>query len=271
MDRPLLTRAKERDHHSAIYTAGRKLHARNMSPTKMSTKGADHRVKNTTSIATSAHKRGESTHNVDRLCTSRFSSQKAGHQTTLVCKAIILNRPRLNIQQNAAPQDHDRLQRVTLLAVMNQELQFVTDKTDAIFPGRSEDPVPKALVPKAWQPYTTASVPATSSILVSNIYSKEPDGPKQHLRPGSAIHLNALLPSTSIMTPLAGADEDEASFPNADLDSRYVDTSDDDKDGVYADFGVLFGDRADSPDGRGEGEQCYEEYLDKVDRIICSS
>ncbi|KAF3005228.1 hypothetical protein E8E14_002467 [Neopestalotiopsis sp. 37M] len=206
-----------------------------------------------------------------------LGAKKAGHQTTLVRKAAILNRVRLNVRQTAVTRGHDRIWRMTRMAAMSHGLQLVTDSTGAMFPGRSGEQVPGPIVPRAWRPHTTASPPMMSSLAVSDAYIT---GPKEHEQqqpqpqpqPEPAPHpTSTLLPTTSIMTPLAGADEDEASFPDADLDSRYADSSDDDVDGVYADFGVLFGGRADSPDGAEEDEHYYEEYLDEVDGIIWSS
>jgi hypothetical protein len=73
------------------------------------------------------------------------------------------------------------------------------------------------------------------------------------------------------MTPMAGADEDDVSFPSPDLDYRYADLSDDDMDDVYADFGALFGGRAESPEKSREDGFFYEEYLDEVDGITWAS
>ncbi|KAF7514643.1 hypothetical protein G7054_g15136 [Neopestalotiopsis clavispora] len=100
---------------------------------------------------------------------------------------------------------------------------------------------------------------------------KRPAKPEQQPQPESTVCFGTLLPPTSIMTPLAGAGEDEVSFPSADLDPRYHDTSDEDADDVYADFGVLFGSRADSLNGAEEDEHYYEEYPGEVKNIIYSS
>ncbi|ETS75755.1 hypothetical protein PFICI_12699 [Pestalotiopsis fici W106-1] len=205
-----------------------------------------------------------------------LGAKKAGHQTTLVRKAAILNRVRLNVRQTAVTRGHDRIWRMTRLAAMSHGLQLVTDSTGAMFPGRSGEQVPGPIVPRAWRPHTTASHPTMPSMPMSDKQPKEAgDFEQLQSEPlsssSSSSHPRTTPPPTSIMTPLAGADEDEASFPDADLDSRYADTSDDEVDGVYADFGVLFGGRADSPDGAEEDEHYYEEYLDEVDGIIWSS
>ncbi|KAI0512817.1 hypothetical protein F5B22DRAFT_295589 [Xylaria bambusicola] len=84
-------------------------------------------------------------------------------------------------------------------------------------------------------------------------------------------------PRSSIPTPIpppadaVSDEEDNTAFPAASFRDRYADLSDDDMDDVYADFGVLFGSGARSPD-RGATrspaeEQFYEEYLDELDGI----
>jgi hypothetical protein len=66
-------------------------------------------------------------------------------------------------------------------------------------------------------------------------------------------------------------EEDTTAFPAASFHDRYADLSDDDMDDVYADFGVLFGPGARSPEARVVGspveEQFFEEYLDELDGI----
>ncbi|KAI8625632.1 hypothetical protein F5Y19DRAFT_261759 [Xylariaceae sp. FL1651] len=66
-------------------------------------------------------------------------------------------------------------------------------------------------------------------------------------------------------------EEDNTAFPASNFRDRYADLSDDDMDDVYADFGVLFGSGARSPEARTVGspaeEQFYEEYLDELDGI----
>ncbi|KAI1277720.1 hypothetical protein F5Y07DRAFT_398274 [Xylaria sp. FL0933] len=78
-------------------------------------------------------------------------------------------------------------------------------------------------------------------------------------------------PSPADTTTTASDEEDNTAFPAASFHDRYADLSDDDMDDVYADFGVLFGSGARSPD-RVAGsspveEQFYEEYLDELDGI----
>ncbi|KAI1161898.1 hypothetical protein F5B18DRAFT_653184 [Nemania serpens] len=70
----------------------------------------------------------------------------------------------------------------------------------------------------------------------------------------------------------ASDEEDNTAFPSSSFCDRYADLSDDDMDDVYADFGVLFGSGACSPEARAGGsppieEQFYEEYLDELDGI----
>jgi hypothetical protein len=251
--------------------AGRTVCVIDNSTTKWSTKDTEQREKNTISMSTAAHKRGRATHDVVESRNNHLSSKKAGNRQTLVRKATVLNRVRLNIQQTAATRGHDRVWSAMRLAALNRGLELVAGSTGAISTGSSRERVPGPIVPRAWRPYTTASVSVSSSILVPNVYPKGLNEPDQQLQPESEIYPNSFLRPTSIMTPLEGADEDEASFPNANLDSRYADTSDDDVDGVYADFGVLFDGRNDLLSGPQEDEHCYEEYLDRVHDIICSS
>ncbi|KAI0195887.1 hypothetical protein F4808DRAFT_326446 [Astrocystis sublimbata] len=70
----------------------------------------------------------------------------------------------------------------------------------------------------------------------------------------------------------ASDDEEHRSLSPVSFQDRYIDFSDDDMDDVYADFGVLFGSAARSPEtpgavGTPTEEQFYEEYLDELDGI----
>lgn len=205
-------------------------------------------------------------------------AKKAGHQTTLVRKAAILNRVRLNVRQTAITRGHDRIWWMTRMGAMSHGVQLVTDSTGAMFPGRSGEQVPGPIVPQAWRPHTTAALlsPSTLSTLFPDpvigsgfVGQTAPLGTVP-ISPYSRATCQDIPPPTSIMTPLAGADEDEASFPDSDLDSRYANTSDDDMDDVYADFGALFGGGG-SSDEPGTDDHFYEEYLDEVDGIVWGS
>ncbi|KAK6080780.1 hypothetical protein SCUP515_03381 [Seiridium cupressi] len=203
-------------------------------------------------------------------------AKRAGHQTSLVRKAAILNRVRLNVRQAAVTRGHDRMWRLAGLGVMSHGLQLVTDSTGAMFPGRSGEQVPGPIVPRAWRPHTTAASASVSTGQAATRHQAVQNHPRYQesslgtglAQPPHQTLLQDAPPPTSIMTPLAGADDEEASFP--DLDSRYADT-DDDMDGVYADFGALFGGGACSPEDSEEEEHFYEEYLDEVDGIIWAS
>ncbi|KAI1114561.1 hypothetical protein F5Y14DRAFT_450866 [Nemania sp. NC0429] len=90
--------------------------------------------------------------------------------------------------------------------------------------------------------------------------------------PSSALRYIASTPTIAIPPPDASDEEDNTAFPASSFCDRYADLSDDDMDDVYADFGVLFGSGACSPEARAGGsppveEQFYEEYLDELDGI----
>lgn len=207
-----------------------------------------------------------------------MASKKAGHQTTLVRKAAILNRIRLNIRQAAASRGHERGWRMTEMGALGHSIQLVTDSTGAMFPGRSGEQVPGPIVPRIWRPHTTSPAAAVGLSTLASLAAevgkaedpKMPEAPELPMTAPSQVMEPPEPPPTSIMTPMAGADEDEASFPSPDMDYRYADLSDDDMDDVYADFGVLFGGRAESPEKSRE-DGFYEEYLDEVDGITWAS
>lgn len=218
-----------------------------------------------------------------------IGAKKAGHQTALVRKAAIMNRVRLTIRQTAVTRGHDRIWKRTGWGAMRHGFQLVTDSTGAMFPGRSGEQVPGPIVPRAWRPHTTSTnAKSPPGMLLPGLISSEKrivhmNAASSRDMPPTSSHTKAVVedtslplpppppPATYIMTPLAGADEDEASFPDSDLDSRYTEASDDEMDDVYADFGVLFGGGTDSLEGLEEDEHFYEEYLDEVDGIIWAS
>ncbi|KAI0805353.1 hypothetical protein GGR55DRAFT_292077 [Xylaria sp. FL0064] len=83
-------------------------------------------------------------------------------------------------------------------------------------------------------------------------------------------YVSPVQPTPSPADTTASDEEDNTAFPAASFHDRYADLSDDDMDDVYADFGVLFGSGARSPDraaGSPVEEQFYEEYLDELDGI----
>jgi hypothetical protein len=119
------------------------------------------------------------------------------------------------------------------------------------------------------QPSTPATAPHTRA------------NPHKHNEPHAAEPVrsasrNGPPPVPPVSPPHALAEisdeEDNTAFPAASFYDRYADLSDDDMDDVYADFGVLFGSGARSPEGRAASaspaeEQFYEEYLDELDGI----
>ncbi|KAI0382785.1 hypothetical protein F5Y04DRAFT_43689 [Hypomontagnella monticulosa] len=209
--------------------------------------------------------------------------KKAGHQSALVRKAAILNRVRIGVRQAAVLRGH------TVIAGMaargnslSHGLQLVTTtntNTAAQFPGLPPLDYP---MPPAWRPHTTAfhisppsSSPADRGYPASNGGSAASAGPglakttegrsSSPVRPSAPVRAASLSPQ---------ADEDDGvAFPSPDLETRYADLSDDDLDDVYADFGVIFGSGARSPEGgsgsgdTGAGDHFYEEYLDELDGI----
>ncbi|KAI1840880.1 hypothetical protein JX266_012890 [Neoarthrinium moseri] len=200
-----------------------------------------------------------------------LAAKRAGHQTALVRKAAIMNRVRLTARKAAINRGLERLWKMTGMGSMSHGFQLVTDSTGAMFPGRSGEQVPGPIVPRAWRPHTTTTIVDNSTGSTMTQFSEVHDSNVSRLDPVQHPTIAEHAPmATSIMTPLAGADEDEASFPTSDLD-RYAEISDEELDDVYADFGVLFGGGAGSPETSEDDGHFYEEYLDEVDGIIWAS
>ncbi|OTB20782.1 hypothetical protein K445DRAFT_7548 [Daldinia sp. EC12] len=209
------------------------------------------------------------------------SLKRAGHQSALIRKAAILNRVRIGVRQAAVMRGH------TVIAGMaargnslSHGLQLVTtssNSTGARFPGLAPNPYDHP-IPPAWRPHTTSFNPSSPSpsppdrsIPTSTKGSPENRSPSPAAScPSPPQRLS--VQSNPLDTPQQVEDDDVA-FPSPDLETRYADYSDDDLDDVYADFGVLFGSGARSPeDGSGSnettgGEHFYEEYLDELDGI----
>lgn len=254
-----------------------------------------------------------------RLATVGMSAQKAGHQTELVRKAAVMNRVRLHMRQVAATRGLEGLWHMASgHRVFTHGVQLVTGTataTGAMFPGRGDENIS---VPEMWRPHTT---PLTTAAAAERVpYPGTPPQPVSPVGPSSRASgflttassgassgpgesTSSLSPDTTALRPppaprltpqqrspltsprLAAVDEDETeAFP----DSQYADLSDDDIEDVYADFGVLFGARAEANASReneqrtgddgasGSGntgggasrdEQFYEEYLDELDGI----
>ncbi|KAI1454898.1 hypothetical protein F4805DRAFT_297633 [Annulohypoxylon moriforme] len=207
--------------------------------------------------------------------------KKAGHQSALVRKAAILNRVRIGVRHAAVLRGHTVIAGMAARGnLLSHGLQLVTtsnSSTGARFPGLAPNPYDHP-IPPAWRPHTTTFHPSPP----------DPTSPNQG---GSASSSENTTPSPTMTPPLSSSarsdvlgrspyqslqvdsEEDEVAFPSPDLETRYADLSDDDMDDVYADFGVLFGSGARSPEGSngsGEssgGEHFYEEYLDELDGI----
>ncbi|KAI1393292.1 uncharacterized protein F4822DRAFT_6682 [Hypoxylon trugodes] len=210
------------------------------------------------------------------------SLKKAGHQNALVRKAAILNRVRIGVRQAAVLRGH------TVIAGMaargnslSHGLQLVTTSnsaTGALFPGVSPNPSDHPM-PPAWRAHTTTF--HTSPPRLSPPYRNDP---RSSMGGSESVARSPTPPRRSSPSPRSSGpakftyppppveEDDGVAFPSADLETRYADLSDDDMDDVYADFGVLFGPGAHSPEhnsssGETDGEHFYEEYLDELDGI----
>ncbi|CAJ2506614.1 Uu.00g078000.m01.CDS01 [Anthostomella pinea] len=206
-------------------------------------------------------------------------SQKVGHQSALVRKAAILNRVRIGVRQAAVSRGHTLV--VDMAArgnALNHGLQLVTtssSSTGAKFPCPSSSQTHQ--MRPVWRPHTAAF----------HAFTLETDSSGQYVH-GSAEVSHAdtkMVPRREVSKPenmhpqedatTSGQTEvdDETSFPAFDFSSRYIDLSDDDLDDVYADFGLLFGPGARSPETEAVGGDAaanghfYEEYLDELDGI----
>ncbi|KAI1749233.1 hypothetical protein F4782DRAFT_315733 [Xylaria castorea] len=196
-------------------------------------------------------------------------------------------------------------------SALNHGLLVVTTPAPAMFPGRATavkgngNGNGNGGVPPAWRPHTATFHPPVARKqtypqqqnsnlgvdMVSRFDSRcagaqqgggytsdsttAPIWTSSH-REESPPEPGRLLPSPvrapSVPPPVDASDEeDNTAFPSASFQNRYADLSDDDMDDVYADFGVLFGSGARSPEARAVGspaeEQFFEEYLDELDGI----
>ncbi|KAI2615237.1 hypothetical protein GGR54DRAFT_303606 [Hypoxylon sp. NC1633] len=208
--------------------------------------------------------------------------KKAGHQTALVRKAAILNRVRIGVRQAAMLRGHTIIAGIAARGnSLSHGLQLVTtphSSTGALFPGLAPRPYP---MPPAWRPHTTAfhsSSPTLNPLDRCDSISNVTNMGNAILNPTTGTTRQPPMPrldppvrSSNLSSHVD--EEDEIAFPSPDLETRYADLSDDDMDDVYADFGVLFGSGARSPEGgsaRSEAtgsEHFYEEYLDELDGI----
>ncbi|KAI0435944.1 hypothetical protein F4803DRAFT_259785 [Xylaria telfairii] len=237
-------------------------------------------------------------------------ARRAGHQSALIRKAAILNRVRIGVRTAAISRGHIVMADFAARgSALNHDLLLVTTPPPAIFPARAT--VAKGNgngyegVPPAWRAHTTSfhplvahkqhypmqhyysqsvdtanlfdsrsatahpgvgfTVDSTTSHIWTDLHRKEPLSEQARVLPRSRCGLSVPLPTE------ANDEEDNTAFPSASFQDRYADLSDDDMDDVYADFGVLFGSGALSPEARAAGspaeEQFYEEYLDELDGI----
>ncbi|KAI0455304.1 hypothetical protein F5B21DRAFT_212114 [Xylaria acuta] len=237
-------------------------------------------------------------------------ARRAGHQSSLIRKAAILNRVRIGVRTAAISRGHMIMADLTARgSALNHGLLLVTTPAPAMFPARAT--VAKGSengnggLPPAWRPHTTNFHPPVAhrqhypqqhnyspGVDVVNRFDSRCSSAHQgggytfdsttaHIwtnppRKESPPEQGRLLPTSrcasSVPPPAdAGDEEDNTAFPSASFHDRYADLSDDDMDDVYADFGVLFGSGARSPEARAvrspAEEQFFEEYLDELDGI----
>ncbi|KAI8946789.1 hypothetical protein F4801DRAFT_41054 [Xylaria longipes] len=237
-------------------------------------------------------------------------ARRAGHQSALIRKAAILNRVRIGVRTAAISRGHMIMADLAARgSALNHGLLLVTTPAPAMFPARVT--VAKGngngngnggVRPRL---HTTSSHPPVAhgqhypqqhnyslGVDVVNRFDSRCAGAHQgggytfesttaHLRvnphrkespPEQGCLVSTSRCAPSIPPPADASDEeDNTAFPSASFQDRYADLSDDDMDDVYADFGVLFGSGARSPEARAVGspaeEQFYEEYLDELDGI----
>ncbi|KAL7626086.1 hypothetical protein AAE478_002856 [Parahypoxylon ruwenzoriense] len=209
-----------------------------------------------------------------------MSTKKAGHQSALVRKAAILNRVRISIRQAAALRGHTVISGMAARGnSLSHGLQVVTSSsTGARFPGRS--PPCGCQIPLVWRPHTTTfhSPPPVLNPQIPRVPQDNSSDLENAVSNPTAMSCSAPPPRPTLIAkplelPPRAEDEEDVAFPSPDLDTRYADLSDDDMDDVYADFSVIFGSGARSPEngsGGSEsagGEHFYEEYLDELDGI----
>ncbi|KAI0468373.1 hypothetical protein F4859DRAFT_213013 [Xylaria cf. heliscus] len=237
-------------------------------------------------------------------------ARRAGHQSALIRKAAILNRVRIGVRTAAISRGHMIMADLAARGnALNHGLLLVTTPAPAMFPARGTvangNGNGDERVPPAWRPHTTSFHPP---VAYRHYYSQQPNhsrgvdvinhfdsrcagahqGGGYTFDPTTALirtnphrkelplEQGCLFPTSrhtpSVPPPADVSDEeDTTAFPSASFQDRYADLSDDDMDDIYADFGVLFGSGARSPETRAVGspveEQFYEEYLDELDGI----
>ncbi|KAH7041581.1 uncharacterized protein B0I36DRAFT_24590 [Microdochium trichocladiopsis] len=243
----------------------------------------------------------------DSPCISRFlkaaaiGAKRAGHESSMVRKAAILNSVRLRARQAAIARGHAEMAGLAARnTFLNHGHQVVTAPTVVTIGTRypvSEGMPGHLRLPVGWRPHTTIGPGhATITAMAPVPAGPAPSHPSQVCPRTSescgsqpTTSSSPAMPSLSTTSsahssprssqPLSqddGDDEYGMAFPASDVDPRYADLSDDDMDDVYADFSAIFGSRSsqDQEDGVSDGtrspdgsEHFYEEYLDELDGI----
>ncbi|KPM36389.1 hypothetical protein AK830_g10168 [Neonectria ditissima] len=124
---------------------------------------------------------------------------------------------------------------------------------------RSQPASPKHILPHGKPPACRLSSPAALPLPVTDLAAtKKRTSPRIY-----PVQSPELRPSSSL-SQLDDLEEDSFAFLHP-ADDDWDDLGDDNQDGVYSDFNVMFG--QDSTDGETKDERTYEEYLDELDGI----
>ncbi|KAI0554266.1 hypothetical protein F4679DRAFT_351857 [Xylaria curta] len=227
-------------------------------------------------------------------------ARRAGHQSSLIRKAAILNRVRIGVRTAAISRGHMIMADLAARgSALNHGLLVVTTPAPAMFPPRATAAKGSGIgnegVPPAWRPHTKSFHPPVVNRqdypqqhncsqgvnMVSRFDSRcassthQEDGYTSDFTPAHSPHQEEPPPEPrrlplsprlvpSIPPPADVSDEeDNTAFPSASFQDRYADLSDDDMDDVYADFGVLFGSGSRSPELRAVGNPAEEQFFEE--------
>ncbi|KAI1739980.1 hypothetical protein F4680DRAFT_130243 [Xylaria scruposa] len=229
-------------------------------------------------------------------------ARRAGHQSSLIRKAAILNRVRIGVRTAAISRGHMIMADLAARgSALDHGLLVVTTPAPAMFPSRVTAGKGSGNgnegVPPAWRPHTKSFHPPVVNRqdylqqhncslgvnMVSRFDSRcasthQDDGYMSEFTPAhtkTSPHQEEPPPeprrlppsprhAPSIPPPADISDEeDNTAFPSASFQDRYADLSDDDMDDVYADFGVLFGSGSRSPEARAVGNPAEEQFFEE--------
>ncbi|KAI0856733.1 hypothetical protein F4860DRAFT_390945 [Xylaria cubensis] len=230
-------------------------------------------------------------------------ARRAGHQSSLIRKAAILNRVRIGVRTAAISRGHVIMADLAARgSALNHGLLVVTTPAPAMFPSGAT--VTKGNgnggVPPAWRPHTKSFHPppavhgqdypqqqhdssSLGGVDMVNRFDSRCAGSSSHQgaghtsdysipaahtsphreEPKSPEPIRRLLPPPPPPADVVSDEEDYTAFPSASFQDRYADLSDDDMDDVYADFGVLFGSGSRSPEARAVGNPAEEQFFEE--------